>query len=104
MKTANRAYKKFYKDEKLGHHKMTYLLWDAINTIVNNDLESEEQVDVLNKEVEKRITWFMDQGVIQARREMTIIGISVITVGVSLYGMNKIIKKFANNKQLKNKD
>jgi hypothetical protein len=44
----------------------------------------------------------MDQGVIQARKEMALIGISVIAVGVSSYCIGKVIKKIANNKKLRN--
>jgi hypothetical protein len=102
MSTANRAFNKFYKEEKDGHHEMTYLLWDAIDTMVSGNLESEDQVEVINKEIEKRMIWIMDQGVIQARKEMALIGISVIAVGVSSYCIGKVIKKIANNKKLRN--
>ena len=101
MSTASRAYNKFYQDEKNGKNEQTYLPWDAIDTMVGGNLESEEQVDVINKEIERRLTWIIDRGVTQTRKEMAIVGISVVTVGISLYGIGKIVKKIAENKKLK---
>jgi len=101
MSTAKRAYKKFYLEEKLGHNEVTYLLWDAIDTMTKGDFESEEQVEIVNKEIEKRLTWIIDRGVKQSRIEMVIAGISVVVIGVSGFCIGKKIKKIAKNKKLK---
>lgn len=101
MSTASRAYNKFYQDEKNGKNEQTYLLWNAIDKISSGNLESEEQVDVINKEIERRLTWIIDRGVTQSRKEMAIIGISVVTVGLSLYCIGKKVKKIAEDKKLK---
>lgn len=101
MSTANRAFKKFYKNEKDGHHDMTYLLYDAIDKIASGTFESEDQVDVINKEIEKRMTWIIDQGVKQTRMEMGLIGISVIAVGGLSYCICKKIKKIVKHKESK---
>jgi hypothetical protein len=92
MKTAKRAFNKFYTNEENGKYELTYLIWETTDELTS-DILSEDNKELARQKLDWLYTLVINEGVTQARKEMTLTGLG-IAVGIGIiYGVNKLIKR-----------
>jgi len=100
MNTVDRVIENIKQEEINGEHERTYLLMDAFDMLLNNEIE--ENNEDLNKNLDYRLGYFVSEGVKEARKEMLVIGsIALVLVGGYKLLKQQICKKKNDKIELK---
>ena len=93
MKTVDRVINNIRQEEIDGKHERTYMLFDALDTLSNE--HDEKDNEELNTILDRRLGWFVNEGVKEARKEILVIG----GIALVVIGGWKLIKKHIRKKQ-----
>ena len=93
MNTVDRVIANIRQEELNGEHERTYLLFDALDMLCSDNVTEENRED-LNKNLDYRLSYFVNAGAVEARKEILLIGgITLGFVCLGTYLRHRFIKK-----------
>ena len=98
MNTAERVIENIRQEEIDGKHERTYLLFDALDMLCSDNVTDENRED-LNNNLDYRLSYFINAGANEARKEILVIG-GIVLVCIGGY---KLVKKYIYKKKNKMK-